>query len=191
MLQILKRREYIIIFIATLVYASAQGLFRSFFPLYAESTYLLGAAFISSLYTIRGVANVVIRPITGLLSDRLSPKYLIMLGLFLTSLSFYVFHITPPLFAIAIAMIISGIGWGMRAVSSTGFISTNISDSEQEMGMALFYNMFDIGIFLGSTTGGVLMSFTGITSLFGDYAVLLLIGAFLLLLIREDRAGHS
>ena len=53
-----------------------------------------------------------------------------------------------PFFLLALVIALIGAGWGIRAVASITFIGKILSREEQGVGMALFFNMFDIGIVL-------------------------------------------
>jgi DHA1 family multidrug resistance protein-like MFS transporter len=146
----------------------------------------LDAAFVSTLFTVRGLFNVTIRPLTGKLSGSIGIKKLIISGMILTSLSFIIIFLKLPLYTLFIALALSGMGWGMRAVSSVSYIGLALRDREQEVGMALFFNMFDIGVFLGSTTAGFISYFIPINMLFGIYSIVLLLGGFVLIYIESE-----
>jgi len=186
-INLFRNKDFILICLSTLAYSSSLGFFRSYFPIYVEDIYLLGAAFISTLYTARGVFNVLVRPVTGFIGGKLGVKKLIMSGMLLTAISFLLISLNLPIYILFIAMIISGIGWGMRAVSSVNFISLVLSDEDQEVGMAFFFNMFDIGIFVGSVSGGLLALQTSLSTVFWIYSIILAIGTAVLLFIKEKK----
>ncbi len=184
-LNLFRNRDFILICISALAYSSSLGFFRSYFPLYIGEVYLLGAAVVSTLYTARGVFNVLIRPVTGFISSKFGVKKLIIGGMGLTALAFLMISMNLPLYILFIALVISGIGWGMRAVSSVNFISLVLRDEDQEVGMAFFFNMFDIGIFIGSVTGGLLSLQISLSTIFWVYSIVLVIGTAVLFLIKE------
>jgi predicted MFS family arabinose efflux permease len=185
---ILSNKNFLLISASALAYSLALGFFRAFFPLYVEEEYLLDAAFVSTLFTVRGLFNVIVRPLTGKLSSNVGAKKLIISGMILTSTSFIIIFLKLPLYTLFVALALSGLGWGMRAVSSVSYVGIALRDNEQEVGMALFFNMFDIGVFLGSTTAGIISYFIPINILFGIYSMVLLLGGFALMYIEgEDR----
>jgi|Deesub1362B_J571_1020462.scaffolds.fasta_scaffold00003_654 predicted MFS family arabinose efflux permease len=183
---ILSNRNFLLISLSALTYSLALGFFRAFFPLYVEETYLLDAAFVSTLFTVRGLFNVMIRPLTGKFSSKIGIKKLIISGMIITSFSFIIIFLKLPLYSLFVALALSGVGWGMRAVSSVSYIGIALGEKEQEVGMALFFNMFDIGVFIGSTSGGIISYFIPINVLFGIYSLILLLGGLILVFIESE-----
>jgi predicted MFS family arabinose efflux permease len=173
---ILKNRYFLIISITALTYSLSNGFFRSFFPIYIKDYYLLGAAYVSTLYFVRGLFNLFSRPITGSFAGRIGIGRLVFIGMSISVVPFVILYYKPLLPLIVFAMVLSGIGWGMRAVSSVSLISLSLHRDEQDVGMALFYNMFDIGVFIGSTLGGFLSIYLPLNVLFGMYSIVLLVG---------------
>ena len=174
-------KGFVLICLSALLYSSSMGFLRSFFPLFLESKYLIGAGLISLLYSLRGFTNVLTRPISGFLSDKIGVGILVVSGLVISSLVFLVFSMVPPLEIIIIMMAIFGIGWGIRAVSSINFIGFYLSDEDKEIGMAIFYNMFDIGVTIGSVSGGALLGILPYETVFLLYSVIIFIAAIVTL----------
>ena len=183
--KLINNKVFMLISISTITYSLSLGFFRSFFPIYMGNIYLLSISFISALYMVRGVFNVISRPISGFLEDRIGVRNMIIYGLSFVLLSFILIFLQLPLSFIIIAMILNGIGWGLRAVSTVNFISFVLDEKLQDIGMAFFYNMFDIGLFVGSITGGVLSLYTSLNLLFGVYSIVVFIGIIVLLPIKE------
>ncbi len=172
-----RNKGFVLICISALLYSSSMGFFRSFFPLFLESRYLIGAGIISLLYSVRGFTNVLSRPVSGFLSDRIGVGIMVVGGLLITSLMLFILSLRPPLEAVALVMAIYGAAWGVRAVSSINFIGFYLSDEDKEMGMAIFYNMFDIGVTLGSVTGGALLSMFPYEDVFLIYSGIVFLAA--------------
>lgn len=172
-----RNKGFILICLSALLYSSSMGFLRSFFPLFLESRYLIGAGLISLLYSLRGFTNVLSRPISGFLSDKIGVSILVVSGLLLSAFSLFIISTTPSLEIIALMMALFGIGWGIRAVSSINFMGFYLSDEDKEIGMAIFYNMFDIGVTVGSITGGALLGLLPYEEVFLLYSVVIFIAA--------------
>ena len=151
-------KGFILICIAALLYSSSMGFMRAFLPLFLNEKYLIGASLISLLYSIRGLTNVISRPIAGFLTDKIGVGSLIVTGLFLSGLVYIILAFIPPLEIVALLLAIFGFAWGVRAVSSINFIGFYLAEEDREVGMAIFYNMFDIGVSLGAISTGYLLS---------------------------------
>ena len=184
-MDVLRKRDFTLVCTSTLTYSLAQGLFLAFFPIYAENTFLLTASIISLLYMVRGLFNVLVRAPTGKISDRIGNKFPMILGMILITFSFLTISFKVPLLILVLALALIGVGWGIRAVASMTFIGKILPEEEQGIGMALFFNMFDIGIVVGSIAGGILTSFVSLNLLFRGVAVLMIPGTLLLFLLSN------
>lgn len=178
--EVLRRKDFTLICFATLTYSLAQGLFVAFFPIYAEETFLLTASIISLLYMVRGIFNVLVRSPTGKLSDKIGNKFLIIFGMCLIAFSFLLISFKVPFLILATAIALIGVGWGIRAVASINFIGKILPERFQGVGMALFFNMLDIGLVFGSVVGGFLTSFIPLNLLFRGMFIILIPGILLL-----------
>jgi len=176
-----KNKGFVLICLSALLYSSSMGFMRSFFPLFLKEEYLIGAGLISLLYSLRGLTNVLSRPLSGFLSDRVGVGILVVSGLLISSFTIYIISLAPPLEIVAAMMALFGIGWGIRAVSSINFIGFYLGRDDREVGMAIFYNMFDIGVTIGSMTGGLLLTFLSFNTIFWIYSVIIFIAALITL----------
>ena len=189
--ELLSNKIFMLISISTITYSISLGFFRSFFPIYVGDIYLVSMSFISALYMVRGIFNVIARPISGFYGGKVGIRNMIIYGLTFVLLSFLLISLKLPLYIIAIAMVLNGVGWGLRAVSTVNFISFVLDEELQDIGMAFFYNMFDIGLFTGSFVGGVLSLYMSLSTLFEIYSVILFIGILVLLPIKEIKLSSS
>jgi len=155
--RILNYRGFILICLSALLYSMSMGFMRAFLPLFLKDTYFLEASLISLLYSLRGFSNVISRPLAGHLSDKIGVGILVVTGLFISALTLFGLSLTPPIEFVAVLLALFGVSWGVRAVSSINFIGFYLDERDREVGMALFYNMFDIGVSIGAITTGYLL----------------------------------
>lgn len=176
---------YMLLCIATLSYSLTLGFFRAFFPIYAKEVYLLTASFVSFLYAVRACSNAVVRPILGALCRKIGSRIIMISGLLLVASSYYIFSLNLPLYAIIIAMALFGLGWAFYAVASIIYIGYAIESEYQDIAMALYFNIYDIGSVVGSTLGGIILYYLSYNMIWLTLSTLLVIGSLVLLAMHK------
>ena len=179
--RLINNRGFILICLAALLYSTSMGFMRAFLPLFLKEEYLIGASLISLLYSIRGLTNVLSRPLAGYLTDRMGVGILVVLGLFISSTVLFGLSFTPSLEIVAILLALFGLAWGIRAVSSINFIGFYLNEEDREVGMAIFYNMFDIGVSLGAMSTGYLLEIFTYTQILYMLGGVVMLAAFITL----------
>ncbi len=173
--RLLRNRGFILICLAALLYSTSMGFMRAFLPLFLKEEYLIGASIISLLYSVRGLTNVLSRPLAGYLTDRIGVGILVVTGLLISSSVLFGLSFKPSLEFVAVLLALFGLAWGVRAVSSINFIGFYLNEEDREVGMAIFYNMFDIGVSIGAMLTGYLLehfNFTEILYMLGGVVLL-------------------
>lgn len=178
---------FILICLAALLYSTSMGFMRAFLPLFLKEEYLIGASLISLLYSIRGLTNVLSRPLAGYLTDRIGVGILVVTGLLISSSVLFGLSFKPSLEIVALLLAIFGLAWGVRAVSSITFIGFYLNEEDREVGMAIFYNMFDIGVFIGAILTGYLLELLTYTDILYMLGGLVLVAALITLPLAIKR----
>jgi len=106
----------------------------------------------------------------------------------LISLMFFIISITNEISFLLLAMIMYGIGWGMRAVATASMVSESTSEDLRGIALNIFWNMFDIGSMIGAIIAGLLATYIYIGSIFIICCIILLIGTSLVIFIKEYKS---
>ncbi|MEM2083780.1 MAG: MFS transporter, partial [Nitrososphaerota archaeon] len=132
-----------------------------------------------------GLSNALIRIPSGKIISRFGKKKIILIGMVLISLMFFIISITNDISLLLLAMIMYGIGWGMRAVATASMVGESTSETLRGIALNIFWNMFDIGTVIGAMFGGSLASFLYMSFIFSICCIIILIGIILVILVKE------
>jgi MFS family permease len=184
---IVKSKNILILYISTLLFAICQGVYNTLFSVHSKNNIGLNDSIIASLFTINGLANAFIRIPSGKIINKFGKK-IILIGMMLISLMFFIISITNEISFLLLAMIMYGIGWGMRAVATASMVSESTSEDLRGIALNIFWNMFDIGSMIGAIIAGLLATYIYIGSIFIICCIILLIGTSLVIFIKEYKS---
>lgn len=153
---------------------------------------LLGLSNVGVYVTVLSVGTLVVRPLTAWLSDRKGRAWVIMPGMLVMALALYLIVVLrDPIWGFVPAFLF-GMG---NASAIPGLMAWSIDRSgESERGAAVntFYGCFEIGIFLGASAQGVLVSQSGLAS-YTFTGIVMLVAAGLYagwLYLERSRQAH-
>lgn len=143
--------------------ALSLGAFMILAPLRAQE---LGYTQVGIFLTIYAVSMILIRLIAGTVADKKGRHWVIIPGLVLTMISFFIIGwVTHPLLAL-LGPILLGLGAG---VGLPGFIAWSVDrakENEKANAASTFYIFYEVGLFLGSAIVGLLLQEAGWESMF-------------------------
>ncbi|MEM3406106.1 MAG: MFS transporter [Nitrososphaerota archaeon] len=182
---IVKTKNLMLLYISTLLFAMCQGVYNTLFSIHSKNNIGLNDSIIAFLFTINGLSNALIRIPSGKIISRFGKKKIILIGMVLISLMFFIISITNDVSLLLLAMIMYGIGWGMRAVATASMVGESTSETLRGIALNIFWNMFDIGTVIGAMFGGSLASFLYMSFIFSICCIIILIGIILVILVKE------
>ncbi|MEM2928507.1 MAG: MFS transporter [Nitrososphaerota archaeon] len=182
---IVKTKNLMLLYISTLLFAMCQGVYNTLFSIHSKNNIGLNDSIIAFLFTINGLSNALIRIPSGKIISRFGKKKIILIGMVLISLMFFIISITNDISLLLLAMIMYGIGWGMRAVATASMVGESTSETLRGIALNIFWNMFDIGTVIGAMFGGSLASFLYMSFIFSICCIIILIGIILVILVKE------
>lgn len=112
------------------------------------------------------VSSVIIRPISGLLLDKLGRKKVFLVGSFIFIVSVFSYSLAPFISAILIIRFIHGFGWGALSTASNTIASDNIPKNRFGEGMGYFSLTSSLAMAIGPTIGLFVISKYSFTVLF-------------------------
>jgi MFS family permease len=166
----------------TFFYFLALGLTTPILPLYLNELGI-GPAWIGWAIALMPLAGILLRPVTGWVSDAWSRKWPMVIGLLIGAVAALLYLGGLPL--VLLGRVLQGISMALFAPSSLAVTSDLVPDAKLGSVMATRNLLVGIGVMIGSGLAGLLVESFGFTGLF--WAVLLVQLAFvpLLLLIPE------
>lgn len=99
------------------------------------------------------VSSVIIRPISGLLLDKLGRQKVFLVGAFIFIISVFSYSFVPFISAILIVRFIHGFGWGAVSTASSTIASDNIPKNRFGEGMGYFSLTSSLAMAIGPTIG--------------------------------------
>ncbi|URZ08535.1 MFS transporter [Clostridium felsineum] len=135
-----------------------QGMVIPILPDYLKQ---FGAAGTVAGYLVAsfGVAQFIFSPIGGRLSDKYGRRKMILVGLFFTVISDFIFAISHRLFLLYVARFIGGIGLGIMVPSVLAYVSDITTRETRAKGMGYLSASMNLGMVLGPGIGGMIASF--------------------------------
>ena len=153
---ILSDRNVRLLSYCRLSFATAQSLFLTLFSLYAVDTLGISESMVALMFTIRGLANTLVRFPAGRLSDRIGRKKPMIAAYGLLVVAYLMTALTRDVTLIAAALAIYGFSWGARAVSEWAFLTDLVDPEIKTLSISYLSSVFGLGSTVGSIVAGVL-----------------------------------
>lgn len=141
------------------------GLFIVYFPTWLQNTFDVSGTYIASLFLVGGVANVILGPRAGALSDTIGRKALVMISCLITSLVFAAttFAIVAPWIAYPFIFVVMSLV-AMRVSPFQALLTELVTDEKRGSLLSLNAALGQAGLGLGGAVAGVLYTIEGYAS---------------------------
>lgn len=154
----------------------------SFLALYAME---IGIANIGIYFTIYALVLMVVRPVSGAISDRQGPAPVVVPGLIFISLAMLALAWAQNLWWFVLAAVLNGLGFGATQPTLQALTINLAPPTRRGAANATFFSAFDLGIGAGAILLGVVSQFVGFSHM---YLIAALSGpAGLLVFYRQNR----
>jgi len=175
--KVLWTKNFIIINVINLLIFFGFQMLLPTLPIYAEK--LGGTNSIIGLVTgAFVVSSVIIRPISGLLLDKLGRQKVFLVGLFIFIISVFSYSLVPFISAILIIRFIHGFGWGAVSTASNTIASDNIPKDRFGEGMGYFSLTSSLAMAVAPTIGLLVISKYSFHVLFFVSTILAVLSVF-------------
>lgn len=164
----------------------AVGALATFLPIFALGIGL-NAAEIGLIFLLQGIVSLVARPFTGMLSDRVGRKPIIVLGLLLGATTLTAIPMTMSIIPLMILSTIFGLSVGIVTPSTTAFVADLSKQARLGTAMGVFGAIWDIGEASGPIVAGILIATLGsFLYSFGIISIIILALTVIFVLVVED-----
>jgi len=167
-----------------------MGIAIAFLPLLATQVVGVQATEVGILFTIGGVATVIVGVPMGMLADRKGKRLLMVSGLLVFAASMAGMAFTTSFLWLIGFVVIRSIGLAMFSPAAVALLSDTIPRRQQNTAMGIYGVFEDIGVIIGSALAGFVWAAWGpqFTFLIGTAAAGL--GALICLAFIREVAGH-
>lgn len=169
-------RPFAIQCMVTVLHHWTRGTMIGFLPLFATQIVGISATEVGVLFTIFGIAVMLMSIPMGMLADRIGKKILMILGLAISGAAMAGIAFSSSYAWLIVFVLTSGIGVATFSPAALGMIADSVPSKRQSTAMGM-YGAFgeNIGIIAGASVGGFIWSVWGpeYTFLMGSVAAAL------------------
>lgn len=166
------------------------GMIFPVLPFYAQE-YGATAFEIGMLAAVFSVAQFLVAPFIGKVSDRIGRKPILILSLFGSSFAFILFSFAPTLWVLFIARALHGVFTAGAFPIASAYIADITKKSERVRYMSKLTAMFSLGFIVGPGISGVLSGFGSSVPFVGAGIVSFLTGIFIVAFLKESLKKKS
>jgi MFS family permease len=174
-----------IIFLLAIIALISRGVNDSFVPIYASEILMASTFGIGIINACFNGVCVVMTPILGNLSDKMSRKQVILIALIFMSASFVSYSFVTKLVHLILVIIINAIGYSLLLPSLLAFLTELVPKDIIGSMMGIFGSCEDLGIMIGPLIFSFIWSTSGPIYAFHTITVLLFFGVILAIYLNR------
>lgn len=138
-----------------------HGTLNAFLPLFGRDVLGLQVTQLGWLFGIQTVTTLAVRPVMGMLSDRLGRRAVIVTGLTVCSTAVVAISLATSLAALLPAVVLYALGVAVTTTAASAFITDLARRAQYGAAHGVFGTIYDIGDALGPIAAGVLVAGVG------------------------------
>lgn len=154
-----------------------NGTLNAFLPLYAADIVGLGSLQIGLLFGIQTVTTLAVRPLFGILSDRIGRRQMICGGLVSCSLAICAVSIVSSFAPLALSAAAYGAGLSMTTSATSAYVTDLTQRARYGAAHGIFGTIYDVGDAFGPISAGILVAWIGYRQTFRVMAAVVLLFA--------------
>ena len=159
---------------------------NSFLPLLATQVIKVDATQVGIIFTVGGLANMLLLLPMGRLADRRSKKVLMVSGLFLSAIAFCGIAFSTTFLELILFTVVNSAAFAIFTPASVALLSNSVPGYWQGTAMGIYGASEDLGIIIGSSAAGYIWTDLGPPSVFLMGSITCAAGAVICLaFIRE------
>ena len=148
-----------------------NGMLSAFLPLYGREALNLSGSEIGWLFGLQTVTTLLVRPVIGVLSDRIGRRAVIVAGLTISSLAVFSLSLTTSLTTVVAVVLVYAAGLAITTAATSAYITDMTRRARYGAAHGVFGTIYDIGDALGPIGAGALVAWLGYTHMFQVMAI--------------------
>jgi len=139
---------------------------NAFLPLYAHEVLNLSGSALGWLFGLQTVTTLLVRPVIGVLSDRVGRRSVIATGLTICSAAVFSLSMATSLSTVIAVIVTYAAGVAMTTAATSAFITDITQRARYGAAHGVFGTIYDIGDALGPIAAGMLVARLGYAHMF-------------------------
>lgn len=163
-----------------------NGSLNAFLPIFAVESLHLTAFQAGLVFGTQAVTTLLVRPVFGMISDRVGRRPLILAGLIVCGTAVWAVSLSNGLFSIMAASAVYGGGLAVTTSATSAYITDLSRRVRYGTAHGVFGTIYDIGDALGPIVAGAVVAATGYRTMFRAAAVTALFTALMFWRLSRD-----
>ena len=143
-----------------------NGMLNAFLPLYGREVLHLSGSELGWLFGLQTVTTLMVRPVIGVLSDRVGRRTVIVTGLTICSLAVFSLSGATTLTTVVAVVLTYGAGVAITTAATSAYITDITRRARYGAAHGVFGTIYDIGDALGPIAAGALVAGVGYSRMF-------------------------
>jgi MFS family permease len=143
-----------------------NGMLNAFLPLYGREVLNLSASELGWLFGLQTVITLMVRPVIGLLSDRIGRRAVIASGLTICSAAVFSLSLAASLSTVIVVIVTYAAGVAITTAATSAYITDLTRRARYGAAHGVFGTIYDIGDALGPVSAGILVARFGYAHMF-------------------------
>jgi MFS family permease len=143
-----------------------NGMLNAFLPLYGREVLNLSGSELGWLFGLQTVTTLMVRPVIGVLSDRVGRRTVIATGLTICSLAVFSLSLTTSLTTVIAVVLTYAAGVAITTAATSAYITDITRRARYGAAHGVFGTIYDIGDALGPIAAGALVAGLGYSRMF-------------------------
>jgi MFS family permease len=156
-----------------------NGMLNAFLPLYGREALELSGAELGWLFAMQTIITLAVRPVIGIVSDRIGRRSVIVIGLTLCSAAVFSLSLAGDLGGVIAAIAPYAAGVAITTAATSAYITDITPRARYGAAHGVFGTIYDIGDALGPIAAGVLVAAVGYVRMFQVMAMVAVIMALI------------
>jgi MFS transporter, DHA1 family, multidrug resistance protein len=148
-----------------------NGMLNAFLPLYGREVLSLSGSELGWLFGLQTVTTLMVRPVIGVVSDRVGRRAVIVTGLTICSLAVFSLSLTTTLMTVVMVVLTYAAGVAITTAATSAYITDITRRARYGAAHGVFGTIYDVGDALGPIAAGVLVAWLGYAHMFQVMAV--------------------
>lgn len=168
-----------------------NGMLNAFLPLYAREILDLSGSEVGWLFGIQTVTTLMVRPVIGVLSDRIGRRAVIVAGLTICSVAVFSLSLATALATVVVLVLTYAAGVAITTGATSAYITDITRRARYGAAHGVFGTIYDIGDALGPIAAGGVVAWLGYAQMFQVMAVVAVVMAIVFAVGTRQFSGTT